>query len=410
MPSIQTTDAMVNVDEWSDLSQLHEKPNIDLEKLAAYRLARLRNEKQALDIALCIMVNPVSLRYALNYSNYALFSAHIPCTYLFLCQDSYIIHNAFDPSIDTQRKRVGQPISHFYGGDDLQQYAKEFAVEVKNYLLEMGLSNRRIAIEHVNPSITQALEQAGLEVLDGALVSENARLIKSAQEVECIKWAMKVAEHGADRIKKALQPGVTEAQLWALLNYTNLANCGEWHDGKMLASGSRINPWLQEASDRKIVAGDLIGFDTDMVGPMGYFADLSRTFHCGPQAPTKRQKQLYQLAHQEIENNLTLLRDGVSFAYLQENAFAVPEEYHHNAYPCIVHGVGMCDEFPHIPPAFREPLPYQGELKTGMVVCVESYMGAVGERDGVKLEQQVLITDTGYELISTYPYEDSFME
>jgi Xaa-Pro aminopeptidase len=45
-----------------------------------------------------------------------------------------------------------------------------------------------------------------------------------------------------------------------------------------------------------------------------------------------------------------------------------------------------------------------------MVICVESYMGAVGERDGVKLEQQILVTDSGYELLTTYPFEDKFID
>jgi len=89
-----------------------------------------------------------------------------------------------------------------------------------------------------------------------------------------------VAEHGISRIKAALRPGVSELRLWGLLNYTNLANNGDWHNGRMLASGPRINPWLQEATNRFVEEGDLVGFDTDMVGPLGYFADISRTFHC----------------------------------------------------------------------------------------------------------------------------------
>ncbi|GIS88599.1 MAG: hypothetical protein CM1200mP18_13090 [Gammaproteobacteria bacterium] len=60
---------------------------------------------------------------------------------------------------------------------------------------------------------------------------------------------------------------MTEAQLWGLLNYANLANNGDWHDGRMLASGPRINPWMQEATLRRVESGDLVGFDTDMVGP-----------------------------------------------------------------------------------------------------------------------------------------------
>ena len=109
-------------------------------------------------------------------------------------------------------------------------------------------------------------------------------------------------------MKQALKPGITETQLWGILNYTNLANHGEWHDGRMLASGPRINPWLQEASQRPIESGDLVGFDTDMVGRMGYFCDISRTFHCGPKKPSKRQKKFIGLRIMKFNTTFQLIK------------------------------------------------------------------------------------------------------
>ena len=399
---------MVCEDNWSDLKQFQTMPEINFERLQQYRSDRLQAEMQKHDVAVCVMVNPISLRYAVNYRNYAAFMSHIPSTYLFLASDGqYMLYNAFEPAIADSNKRIGQAISYFYGGDKLSQFAEKFALEVENYLIEIGATNRKIAIEYVNPGITQALEARGIEVVDGVLITERARLIKSEDELACIRWAVAVAEHGAAKVKQALKPGVSEVQLWALLNYANLANNGDWHDGRMLASGPRINPWLQEASERKLESGDLMGFDTDMIGPKGYFADLSRTFHCGPDRPTKRQKQIYRLAMAEIAHNLSLIKPGVLFSEVQENAYPVESEYQKNAYPCIVHGVGMCDEYPHLHPNFRGPLPYDEIIQPGMVLCIESYMGAEGEKDGVKLEQQAVVTETGYGLLTTYPYEDA---
>ena len=68
-----------------------------------------------------------------------------------------------------------------------------------------------------------------------------------------------------------------------------------------------------------------------------------------------------------------------------------------------MHAVGMCDEYPRINHGFRGPAPYDGVVEPGMVLCIESYIGAVGERDGVKFEEQVLVTEDGCEPISTYP-------
>ena len=404
-------DELVANDAWSDLRQFRELPEIDRDRLYRYRTQRLRDRMREADVAVLVVVNPVSLRYAVDYSTYALFQSRIPSTYLFMSQEGpTVIHGAYADSPLIDRSQPARHISFFDGGDDLADNARLLADDLVTYLSEIGTGNRRVAIEYVNPSVTQACLQRGLEVVDGIAISERARLIKSSDEIECIKWAVAVAEHGIAKMKEAMRPGVTELQLWGLLNYTNLANHGEWHDGRMLASGPRINPWLQEATQRPIESGDLVGFDTDMVGPLGYFCDISRTFHCGPAQPTKRQKQIYRLAYDEIQHNMALVRPGVGFHELQEASYPIPEECQENAYPCIIHGVGMCDEYPRINPAHLGPNPYDGVLEAGMVVTVESYMGPLGERDGVKLEEQVLVTEDGCEMLSTYPMEAALLD
>ncbi len=402
---------MVLADDWSNLARFRTPPEIDQERLRAYRLGRIKQGLKRQDAALCLLTNPISMRYAVDYNTYLQFQSHIPSSYLVVPQDGPVVmYNAYGPPPGADEARSGRALAHFDGGDELADQARLLADDIVNFLSEIGTDNRRVALEYVNPSLTQALLQRGIEVADGVMISEDARVIKSPDEVECIRWAVAVAELGIAKLKEALRPGVTELQLWGLLNYTNLANAGAWHDGRMLASGDRINPWLQEASDRVIESGDLVGFDTDMIGPNGYFADVSRTFHCGPAKPTKRQKQLYRFALDEIEHNLKLIKPGISFTELQRLAYPIPEEFQDNAYPCLVHGVGMCDEYPKIDPIHRRINVYDGEVEKGMVLCIESYMGAVGERDGVKLEQQVLVTDDGYEPLSTYPFEECLLD
>ncbi len=406
-----TIDRLVLEDDWSDLTRLQPMPQINVERLFDYRRERLREQLRLHDADFCILVNPISLRYAVDYRSYQLFQAHIPTVYLFLPQQGPTVAYGcyYDvPQIDDFRP--GRPHAFFDGGTNIDLAARDLADDVVAYLDEIGSSKRRVAVEYVNPSVTQALEARGVEVIDGVRVAELARLIKSDDEIDCMRWAIAVGEHGASMMQRALRPGVTELQLWGLLNYTNIANNGDWHEGRMLASGPRINPWLQEASQRKVEAGDLVGFDTDMVGPFGYFVDLSRTFHCGPVKPTRRQKQIYRLAVDEIEHNLQLVRPGMTLLEMQRQAYPVPEECRDNAYPCIMHAVGMCDEYPMVRPLFRGTNPYDCELQAGMVVCIESYMGPKGERDGVKLEQQVLITADGYELLTRFPYDETLLD
>ena len=409
--SVNSVDRLVFDDDWSDLTRFQEMPQIDLERMSRYRMDRLKQQLQLHDAAMCILVNPISLRYAVDYRSYMLFQSHIPTVYLFLPQDGpTVLYGCYYDVPQVNDFRPGKPHAFFEGGTNIDVGARGLADDVVAYLDEIGSTNRRVAIEYVNPSVTQALEARGIEVIDGVRIAELARLIKSEDEIACMRWAIAVGQHGVDMLSRALRPGVTELQLWGLLNYTNIANNGDWHEGRMLASGPRINPWLQEASERKIESGDLVGFDTDMVGPFGYFVDLSRTFHCGPAKPTRRQKEIYRMAVDEVEHNLKLVYPGMTLKEMQQRAYPVAEECQENASVCIMHAVGMCDEYPMVKPLFREENPYDCTLEAGMVVCVESYMGPSGEHDGVKLEQQVLITEDGYELLTTYPYEEALLD
>ena len=404
-------DSMILQDDWSDLRRYREIPEIDFDRLHTYRMERIKSALREAEASMCVLVNPVSLRYTVDYSPYPLFQSHIPPTYLFVPVDGpVVIYGVLGHVSPVDDARLARAISYFEGGDQLSDAASLLADDLVDYLREIGTDNFRVAVEYVNPTVTQALVKRGLDVIDGVSIAEQARVIKSEEEIACMRWAIAVAEHGIGKMKEALASGVTEAQLWGLLNYTNLANHGNWHDGRMLASGPRLNPWFQEASLRQIESGDLVGFDTDMIGPFGYCADISRTFHCGPDRPTKKQKQLYGLALQEIEHNLKLIRPGITFSEFQRESCVQAEEFHENAYVCVIHGVGMCDEYPQVKPIFRGPTPYDGRLETGMVICVESYVGAKGEREGVKLEQQVLVTEDGYDMLSTYPLEEALLD
>ena len=404
-------DFAISHDNWSDLRDYRDLPEIDFDRMHRWRTSRLKDQLQQAGVALAVLVNPLSLRYAIDYRTYALFQSHVPTTYLFLPLDGPVeIFNAYGMPQGCAASRHGRAINVFDGGPDLAEHARLLADDIVGYLDRIGATGRRVALEYVNPSITMALLQRGVEVVDAVGPIEMARVIKNEDEIACIRWATAVAEHGIAKMEQAIRPGVTEVQLWGLINYTNLANGGDWHDGRMLCCGPRTNPWLQEASQRRVEAGDLIAFDTDMMGPNGYFCDISRTMFCGPGKPSRRQKGLYRLALAEITHNAELIRPGVRFSELQAKAFEVPEEFQEQAYPCVIHAVGMCDEYPRINYRFRGPVAYDGEIQAGMVLCVESYMGAKGERDGVKLEEQVLVTEDGIEPISTYPLCEALLD
>jgi Xaa-Pro aminopeptidase len=147
----------------------------------------------------------------------------------------------------------------------------------------------------------------------------------------------------------------------------------------------------------------MISFDTDMIGPYGYCADLSRSWTCGYTPFTEVQARLYDTALDQIHHNLALLRPGLSFAEFNEKSWRIPERHVPFRYSLAAHGVGMADEWPVIPlHCDWGPGAMSGHFEAGMVICVESLVGEEGS-ECVKLETQVLITETGTERLDSFP-------
>jgi len=104
--------------------------------------------------------------------------------------------------------------------------------------------------------------------------------------------------------------------------------------------------------------------------------------------------------------NLSLLGPGVSYEALAEKAWRIPQRFKRQHYGMLAHGVGLADEGPVIAYDPADPFSPAGELLPGMCISVESYMGEVGGAEGVKLEQQVVITETGVRLLGETPLEE----
>ena len=217
-----------------------------------------------------------------------------------------------------------------------------------------------------------------------------------------MRRAVHACQTAIDEMRAAFVPGITEMKLWSVLFAGNLARYGEWIETRLLSSGPRTNPWYHEASSRVVQDGDLMGFDTDMIGAYGACVDMSRTWLCGDGKPKPEQQHIYDLAREQIERNMDLHRPGVTFRDVTEKSwYPAAEDY--NSYTVLSHGVGLCDEYPSIYSRERwDSAGYDGVIQAGMVMSVESYVGAIGGAEGVKLEQQVLITENGPELLTDY--------
>ncbi len=400
-------------DEWA--ARGIEPPN--LERMRAHRLNRLCDELKRHDYAGILLFDPINIRYACDSTNMQLWIAHNQARACFVSADGYVLvwdfHNCEHLSNHlplVNEVRTMTPLFFFESGRATASLSKKFAEEVDAELRKHCGNNRRLAVDKIEWLAGKAIEACGIEIMEGQAVTESARLVKGPDEINAIRCSMAACEAAVGVLESYIEPCVTEIDLWAHLHSENIRRGGEWIETRIMSSGPRTNPWYQECSSRVVAEGDLIALDTDLIGPYGMCADISRTWVAGDSA-NDEQRHLYSVAHEHIMTNMEMLKPGVSFAELTERSHRLPEEFRVQRYGILMHGVGMCDEFPGIyyPEDFVPGVVDGFVVEPGMVFCVEAYVGEVGGRDGVKLEDQVLVTDTGYENLTTYPFDDRLL-
>ena len=385
---------------------------VDLDILRGYRLNRLRDALKAGDYAGGLFFNQLNTRYATDATNMQVWCAHYEARCVFVSTEGPVVlfdysnhpHLAEDlPGVDEYR--VIPAFYFFTAGTRGEERVHLFADQIADLVAKHGGGNRRIAVDHLSLMGAEALRDRQISLHDGEGLAEVARSIKSPEELVLMKASMDVCEQGIREMREILEPGITENALWAKLHEVNIRLGGEWIETRLLSSGPRTNPWFRECSMRPIERGDMVSFDTDLIGPYGYCSDISRAWICGDK-PNDEQRRLYSKAYEQIEHNIALLGPGRSFRDVTLEAWKIPEEFLSNRYSSCMHGVGLADEYPSIKHAADfEAKGYDGVFEPGMVVCVESFIGTEGGREGVKLEEQVVITETGIERQSTYPFE-----
>lgn len=390
---------------------------LDVPRMRAYRRNRIREQLRDKGIGAAILTTPLSIRYAVGVRNCALFQTHIPVGYLFLPVEGPVVLFDSEPGRDTgaQLETIDEvrddllPLSYMFGGDLLAEKTAKWAAQMADLMRAHCGGETRIAVEAPNGFATAALQAQGLEPVDAGAVMAQARKIKSPEEILAMNLTIAIAEDGMTRMRRALRNGIREQELWSLMWQALIEGGGEWIDYRLMASGERTNPWQQEVSSRMIRADELLAFDCGMIGPFAYGADISRCFHSGPGKPSTRQKQLYTLAWEEITHNKALMRAGASFREIIEARHRQPEPFGEQLYTCMAHGLGMGDEWPTLLHSVEDPDFYDGALEAGMVICVERYVGEVGDVEGIKLEDQCLVTESGLQTLSRYPFEESLL-
>ena len=389
---------------------------VDLDTVRQDRLSGLRSSMAKHNVAGLLLFDQINTRYATDATNMQVWCSHYETRCVFIAQNGPVV--LFDyanhphladglPGIDEYR--VIPSFYFFSAGPNGPDRVKIFADQIDDLMKTHCGDDQVLGVDRLSFPACDALRERGLILVEGEGVCERARSIKSAGELELMRASMAVCEAGCLSMKAALEPGITENALWAKLHETNIRLGGEWIETRLLSSGPRTNPWFRECSMRPIEKGDMVSFDTALVGPYGYCCDMSRSWICDAE-PDDEQKRLYAAAYEQIKRNMELLKPGLGYRELTEKLHPMADEFIAGRYGVAMHGVGLCDEAPAIYyPQDYDAVGYDGVFEEGMVVCVEALIGTEGGKECVKLEEQVLITADGHEQLTSYPLEEHWV-
>ena len=250
---------------------------IDQDKLIRGRLARLRQGLAKADVAGALLSDPMNIRYATGTRNMSVWTLHGPGRYAFVPTEGPVVLFEFGSSKHVSR---GSPV--------VSRAARQHAL----VLFPLRPAGRREGSNLGGRSDwpresawrRQSASGGGSLRAMGRSASGFAGNRTGRRAGRCWKWrasSRRQRNCGAFSFRwmsatsrwsgcaQRFAPGITENQLWGVLHETNIAHDGEWIECRLLASGERTNPWFQEFGNRVIEAGDMVGFDTDMVGPHG---------------------------------------------------------------------------------------------------------------------------------------------
>ena len=389
----------------------------NLQKIRKYRLHRIIQKLHENELAAVLVFDPLNIRYATDTTNMQLWNTHNPFRCCLVLSDGYMVvwdyKNSpflcdFNPLI--KEVRSGASMFYFASGDKIEDSASKFAAEIHSLLIKHCGKNTRLAVDKIMLHGLKAIEQLQIEVCEGERIMEHARSIKSHDEVLAMKCSIHACETSVALMEEHAAPGMSENEVWAILHCENIKRGGEWIETRLLTSGPRTNPWFQECGPRTIKENEILAFDTDLIGCYGICCDISRTWWMGPNRPRDDMIEAMNHAFDHIQGNIELLKPGVSFKELTFGGHQLLSKFQKLKYSCKMHGVGLCDEWPLItyPDEWTEGA-FNYLVEPGMVFCVEALVSEEGKDFSIKLEDQILITESGYQNLTAYPFDKMLM-
>jgi Xaa-Pro aminopeptidase len=284
--------------------------------------------------------------------------------------------------------------------------AEDVADKVARVMADFGLEGQPVGVDIIEPPVLLALQARGIPVVDGQQAFLEARRIKTGDELGLLTQAASMVDAAYEVLYEFLRPGVRENECVGLVSKT-LFDLGSEHvEGVNAISGERCAPHPHVFSDRLIRPGDPAFFDI-LHSYQGYRTCYYRTFAVGSASPALR--GAYKVCRELIDNAIALAKPGATTAEIVQvwptaQAFGMPSE--EAAFGLQYgHGVGLSIWERPIFSRFTS-LENPETLEVGQVFALETYWPSDDGWGAARIEEELVITETGCEVITKFPAEE----
>lgn len=392
---------------------------INVPRMREQRAAKAREALRKHDIPAALVTGAENVRYLVGFwwgefqpqLSYALFFAdHDPV--VFAHAGCYQQMQDQNPWI--KEWRIGRSwLGGVAGPEASVEEARLFASEIRDELKARGLAAEKLAVVDFDPMTWDALKEEGLRPVNGAGWLLEASQTKTIDEINCLKMTASICCAGYQKALEVLRPGMTQGQLGRLVTNA-IADAGaEYPRGRALSGPLSFERGVTFV-DRRIEYGDLVYMPTCGTSYMGYAACLYRQYIVG-RKPNSKEVAWYNMLRDRIDAVIDAIRPGATTADAAKH-FPPASKWGYKSEVEVLtvelgHGVGLVNFGGRHAHYNRPVINRQWSFKhpqvfeRGMVIAVESLEGEhrVG---GVRLEDMVVVTEHGAELIDPFPREE----
>jgi Xaa-Pro aminopeptidase len=314
-------------------------------------------------------------------------------------------HALYSPWLGEQRSRAG--ISTMRGSFAPEHgRAEDVARKIRVELEERGLLGAPLGVDIVEPPVLFALQAEGIRVVDCQQLMQDARLIKTQDEITLLSASCALVDAAYDHLYEALRPGIKENECVGLVSKVLFDHGSELIEGINAITGERSNPHPHVYTDRVLRPGDPAYFDI-IHSFNGYRTCYYRTFAVGSASPAL--VDAYKRCRDLLDQAISVIRPGVTTAEVAKlwpaaTEFGFPDEEAAFALQ-FGHGCGLSH---WEKPIFSRlvSLDHPEVIRENMCFALETFWPSTDGWSAARIEEQLIVTADGCEVITRFPAEE----